>query len=346
MMFPDDFQDPDDHLWDQAERAAVEAWDWYEKGQMQQAMEKLAEALELNPANGACYFNMGLTLDAMERYEEAIGYYTRAREIGGEDVEILNALAVDFTRTCEYERALTLFEKIETMDPTYEPGYCNRIITYTELEQHEKAEQMFYLAQQIHADCPICFYNIGNSLFSRGQYDRAVWCWERTAALDPQHPQIHYRIAQACWAAGRKEQATEAFLKELRGDPGNVEVLLDFGIFLLETGRIESAGEKFNRILELDPEFAPAFFYKGETLLHLEREGEAECCYRQAVETDRKLKGPRFRLAQLCARSGRTEEAIRYLNLEIAADPDDPDVLLAMAWTGAQLGQLESACRC
>lgn len=53
------------------------------------------------------------------------------------------------------------------MDPEFEPSYCNRIITYAEMGQHDMAEQMFYLAQQIDEECPLCYYNIGNSLASR-----------------------------------------------------------------------------------------------------------------------------------------------------------------------------------
>lgn len=345
MLNKDPFPDPDEHPWNQADMIACEAFELYEKGQMQEALDKLTEAIGLNPSYGAWYFNKGLTLDALERYEEAIECYLRAMELGGEDVEILNSLAVDYTRTCQYDLALETFEKIEVMEPGYEPCYCNRIITYTELEQYDKAEEMFYLAQQIEPDCPICFYNIGNAMFSQGRYERAIWCWKRTAQLDENHPQIFYRIAQACWAAGRLEEAREYFLKEIRREPGNLEVILDFGIFLLQKGEIESAKEKFNRLLELEPEYAPAWFYKGELALNLGRCEEAVECYQRALGADRKLKGPRFRLAQLAADS-EPEKAVHYLHQELSTDLDEPDVLLAMGWLCARLGQHETACRC
>ena len=45
---------------------------------------------------------------------------------------------------------------IQELDPKFEPCYCNRIITYAEMGQHDTAEQMFYLAQQLTAKCPNC----------------------------------------------------------------------------------------------------------------------------------------------------------------------------------------------
>ena len=97
-------------------------------------------------------------------------------ELNPDDLEILNSLAVDYTRGGFYDRALGLFEHIQQLDPDYEPSYCNRIITYTEMERHDKAEEMFYLAQQIKPDCALCFYNIGNNLFVRGEYEKTLCC--------------------------------------------------------------------------------------------------------------------------------------------------------------------------
>ena len=61
MMDSHEFPDPNDHHWDQADRIACEAWEHYEKGQMQQALEKLTEAIDLNPAHGSWYFNTALS---------------------------------------------------------------------------------------------------------------------------------------------------------------------------------------------------------------------------------------------------------------------------------------------
>ena len=346
MIEPMDFDYSDDHSWDQAGRIACEAYELYEKGQMLEAFEKMLQAIDLNPSCGSWHFNMGLTLDAMERYEEAIECYERALELCGEDVEILNSLAVDCTRTCQYDRALEIFGKIQAIDPNYEPCYCNRIITYTEMDQHEKAEHMFYLAQQLNQDCPICFYNIGNSLFSRGIYDRAIWCWEKTAELDPNHPQIGHRIAQACWASGKTEMALEYFLKEVRRDPGCIEVIFDFGLFLLDIEDWAGGLEKFNRIIELNETFGPAWFYRGEVMLHRGDVLEAEKDYKQAIKLDSKLPGPHFRLAQSAYQDNAYQKALENLHKEFDLRPDDPDVLRSIGWMFAQLGELDSACKC
>ncbi|HEV56643.1 MAG TPA: tetratricopeptide repeat protein [Phycisphaerales bacterium] len=333
-------------FWDQADQAAGLAFEMYESGELDMALTQIQEAIDINPANAAWHFNKGLTLDALERFEEAVEAYLAALEIAPDDPEILNSLAVDYTRTGRYDKALAVFEHIQQIDPTFEPCYCNRIITYTEIDQHDKAEEMFYLAQQINPDCPICFYNIGNSLFSRGQFDRAIWCWKRTAMLEPTHPQINYRIAQAYWAANQPTDAEQYFLEELRTNPGDTDVILDFGLFLLRRGRYDAAREKFHRIRELAPDAAPPLFYLGEIERALGHADKAEDYYRSALTKSDILPGPRFRLAEMAAAQGRRDAAFEHLRAEYDLDITDIDVLMRMGALFLQLDHPEFATDC
>jgi len=332
--------------YDRAERNARKAFELYEDGKMTQALTQLDRALEINPTNSAWHFNRGLTLDAISRFEEAISEYETSLQLSPDDLEVLNALAVDYTRTGLYDRALSTFEYIEQLDQKFEPCYCNRIITYTEMGQHDLAEQMFYLAQQIDADCPLCYYNIGNSLFARGQFKKAVRCWIRTAELEPMHPQIHYRIAQAFWSDGERDLAREHFLAELRANPGDIEVIMDFALFLLELGEIESAQEKFHRILEFNPEFAPALFYLGELSFDRGDVEKAVELFQQAMQNDATLPGPHYRLAQHALACHRTGDARACLLTELDLDVDDSNTLMSMGSMFLTLGDPDHATQC
>ncbi|MFH1614174.1 MAG: tetratricopeptide repeat protein [Planctomycetota bacterium] len=340
------FEDDEYGCWDNAEQKAQTAFELYEAGQLGQALENLEEAIKINPTNSSWHFNKALTLDALDRFDEAIEEYKLALELEGDDLEILNCLAVDYTRTGFYDLSLEIFERIEQLDPSFEPCYCNRIITYTEIEEHDKAEEMFYIAQQINEDCPLCYYNIGNSLFSRGEYKKAIWCWGRTAMLEPNHPQINYRIAQAYWADENIENAREYFLAELRKNPSDVDTTLDYGVFLLEQGEISSAQEKFNRLLEFSPEFAPAFNYLGEIALNCGKYKLAQELYSKAIEKNKDLVGPRYRLAQCALASGDINTAKELLLSEVKLEPASCDALLSMGSMFLKMDEIEAAVHC
>ena len=209
--------------WNDAEQRVERAQELFEQHRWQEALDELRMATSINPYNGGWFFNTGLTLDEMERYEEAIDAYRRALEIDADDVQSLNHLGVDQQRVGQYEPALRTFERIEQVDPSFEPCYCNRIATYNELGDHDKAEEMFYLARLYREHCPLCYYNIGCSLYERGLYDRAIYCWRRTLDLDDGHQDVEVRIAAAHWKKGELEVARQHFLAGLRRGRGKTD---------------------------------------------------------------------------------------------------------------------------
>ena len=340
------FEDTTFGSYDKAERRAHKAHELYENGKVSQALLVLEEAIQINPSNGTWHFDKALGLDTINRFEDAITEYEIALQLTPNDLEILNSLAVDYTRTGQYDRAVETFEYIQELDSTFEPCYCNRIIAYTEMDQHDLAEQMFYLAQQLNPNCALCYYNIGNNLFVRGLYKKAIHCWQKTVQLEPTHPQINYRIAQAYWSDGDSAKAREYFLAELRVNPGDIDVILDFGLFLLQTGDIEPAREKFNRILELDPGFAPALFYLGEIAFNNNDYEKAAELFRQALQKDGSLTGPHYRLAQCELMKGHNDDAKNHLLFELELAPEDGAPLVSMGSMFLTIGELDLATDC
>jgi tetratricopeptide (TPR) repeat protein len=332
--------------WSDAEQRAEMAHEMYEHGRWPDALREIDAALQINPHQSDWFFNKGLTLDTLSRYHEAIETYKQVHELQPDDTEALNCLAIDYTRVGEYDLALETFEKIEKIDPDFEPAYCNRIITYAELGRHEKAEEMFYLARQLKEHCPICYYNMGNSLFSRKLYDRAIWCWQQTRNLDPQHPHINYRIAQACWAKGDTAQAREHFFTELRLNPGDLDVLLDAGILLLEMNDLDSAREKFHRLIEIDSQQSQAHHYLGELYLHEQKIPQALECFNRALSLDPQLHGSNYRLGECHLLLGQLANAREHLLAELALSPDQSDVLIDLGCLLQDVGQTTEAMYC
>jgi tetratricopeptide (TPR) repeat protein len=319
--------------WMDAETRVERAHDLYEKGRWAEAAAELQAAIAINPYNPSWHFNLGLTLEALEEYERACKAYRAALELLPNDIETLNCLGVNLTRLGQYAEALQCFTRIEKIDPAYEPAFCNRIVTYAEMGQHEEAEVMFYLAQQIKEDCPLCYYNIGNSLYARRLYDRAIFCWLKTIRLDPKHPHANVRIAETYWAKGDLASARKYYEAELHVSPADADVLVDFGELLGDLGQWDQAEDKFRRALELAADNPSAHFCLGELAIRRGQPAIAETHFRQVLQLDKDFAGIHARLAQALIRQGHIQEASKHLLVEIRRSADDPAML-------QELGQL------
>ncbi len=330
--------------WFEAEQRVERAYQLAESRQWGEALSELDAALDINPTNGAWQAQRGYLLDQLERFEDAIDAYRAAMSLDPGEVEVLVALGVDLTRLGRSTEAVEVLADAARLAPDLEPAYCYRILAHTDLGEHEQAEEMFYLAQQITEECPHCFFHMGGSLATRGLYDRAIYCWGRTLDIDPLYPGVRHAIAEAYREQNNPDRAREYYLAELRQDPGNVDLLFDMAELELEAGQPAKSAAKLRQIVELDPDFGQAHFALGEVLLELDEAHEALECLRTAADLDPEIPRLHLRIGQALMQVSEFSDAVRHLAAAALEEPEDESVLLAWGNCLLRLGRgLEAA---
>lgn len=313
--------------WSDAEGHVERAHEAFEAGRWEEAESELRRALAINPYRAEWHFNLGLTLEAAGRFDDAFSAFKDAHELEDDDPQVLMAMGLNLLRVDKAREALAFFEKVSKLDNEYMPGLVYRIEAHARLGEHEQAEVVYYLAQQINPDDAGLYAAMADSLLSRGLYDRAVWCLREAAHHDPRLPRVHARLAEAYAATGRLERARQLYLKELRQAPGDLDTLLDLGCLLVEMNRLQDASEKFRRVLEMEPDNPHAHFYLGELA---EKQGLAEQAadqYRIVLRLEPDYGSARRRLAMLLVRRNQEGDAAAardLLNEEFAAFRADP----------------------
>src|SRR5205823_3390663 len=262
------------------------------------------------------------------------------------DLQAMNHLGVDLHRVGNFDEALGTFERIEQLDASFEPAYCNRIITFSELGDHQQAEEMFYLARLYKEHCPHCYYYMGCSLATRGLYDKAIYCWKRTLDLQGTHPQVHVRIAEALRRKGELDQARRYYLTGLRQQPGNTSALLDLSDLLIEMRRLDEAGEKIRRAIELAPENPAGYYTFGRWLLRCNREDEAVTALKRALVLDPTWPGAHLHLAQAYLRKDDLVQTKQHLRAELMLRPEDPQTLMDLSNLLMDVGDLRALIAC
>jgi tetratricopeptide (TPR) repeat protein len=320
------------HDWLEAEAAAEKAQQFFEAGQWDQALAALDLALSVNPQQSDWHYGKGMTLDAMQRYDEAAQAFEQVVKIRGELPEVMLPLGVDLVRSGQAQRGVEVLERVLELNPEAHAARCHLILAYARLDDHDKAEETFYLAQQMHDEaCPQCYDHIAQSLLARGELDRAAWCWNKVRELDARYPGIHVNLGRVAWHQGRFEQAREHYVRQLREEPGDVEALLDCGRLLRAMGLPAEAGEKFRRIVELDPTVAEAHYQLGELALRSGHLDAAAGEFEMASRLDPERPGVRLSLAAVAVQRGREDEALRHLIAELEIEGQTGQQVLDIA---------------
>ncbi|MBB6428678.1 tetratricopeptide repeat protein [Algisphaera agarilytica] len=346
--------------WNDAEEHAERAQRFYRAGQWEQALRELREALDQRPDEGEWLFGLGLTLDALQRYDEAAEAFEKALQHRGEDVPGLLHLGVDLIRAGQPKRAIKTLERVNQLDANAELGYVHRILAYTLLDRHDDAELMFYLARQ-HAPEPtssnpsesepqsasqddgLPFYDsdletqsiaydyLAQSLLSRGEYDRAAWCWHEALQLDPAHPDANRSLAILHQQRGQTERARLHYQRQLRLDPDDADTLLDFADMLFETDRLAEAGEKYRRALECDGTLAIAQQRLGDLALINSHYAAAIDRYERARQLDPDLPGVHLGLATAAHQRGDDERARLWVAEELEREGQNAQQVIDLA---------------
>ncbi len=285
--------------WHEAEQQVERAHEYYEAGRWDEAEAALRMAIAVNPYQPEWQFNLGLTLEAAGRLEDAVEAFRSCFELSEEgdpqSAMILGSTLIELDRS---EEAIPWLEKCLELAPSNVDAHVHLIDAFALLGRHEEAEVHFYMAVQLQPECAPAHAALAESLLDRQEYDRAVWCLREAARIDPQLPRVHARLAKACAETGRLERARQLYLRELRRSPGDVDTIVDLGRLLMDMNRLTEAGEKLRRALEIEPDHTEAHMSLGELAQML---GDRELARRHfdvVVRLDATYAGARRRLAE------------------------------------------------
>jgi tetratricopeptide (TPR) repeat protein len=339
--------------WMDAEGHVERAHQFFETGRWADAESALREALAINPERAEWHFNLGLTLEAAGRFEDAAKALVDCHQLSQDDPQVLILIGVNLLRANKPREAIPYLENAERLDGHNAASFVNRVDAYQRLGDHEQAEVMFYMAQQCDPKNPDAYVFLADSLLARAMHEKAVWCLREAANLDADLPGIHARLAEAYAATGRYERARQLFLRELRNDPGDIATLLDLGCLLVSMNRFAEAGEKFRRVLEMETDHPEAHFYLADLA---ERTGQADAALEQfgvVLRLDPAFAAARRRMAALLllrAAPNDGEAARELLHQELDdfkqhADRFAPEELNDLGRTLLQAGMLPEARR-
>lgn len=338
--------------WQDAEEHAQQAHRYFRAGQWQRALDELNEALEQRPDQGEWHFGLGLTLDALHRYDEAATAFAKAVAFGGEEPAALLHLGVDQIRSGQAGAAIETLERLNQLEPLCEMGYVHRVLACAQAGRHDEAEVMFYLARDVaeNADrddaSPAALAGAGGpegraaahdhlaqSLLLRrpADPDRAVWCWQEALRHDARHPTAGRHLARTLQKRGQTERAAGCFAAHLDERPDDTATRLEYADLLLETGQRGRAGDQYRRVLRAEPTLAAAHQRLGELALASGHPAAARDRFRRAQELEPRRPGVRLGLARAEWMRGRRDRARTLLHGELRCRGHAPAQLIGVA---------------
>jgi len=335
--------------WTRDKRKAAD--EWVKKGSRAATPEEAChcydKAVEIDPNNVAAWYNKGLVLDCLNRYDEAIQCYDRVIKINLNYANAWIAKGLALGALNRYDEAIKYYEKAIEIEP-YKAGAWNwKGDAFRCLNQYDEAIRCYEKAIEIEPDYAIAWRSKGDVLRSLNRCDEAIRCYDRILELDPTDAVAWEEIGLALLNLGRYDKAIRCYNRALELDPKNAVVWHNKGFAHQKSpGGDNEAIRCYDRALELDSTDAVAWSNKGSVLLGLRCFDEAIQCCGRALELDPTDAVAWSNKGRALLLLSRYDDAIRCYDKALEIDLYDDDAWYHKGCALHNLGQYEEAIRC
>ncbi len=161
--------------------------------------------------------------------QKAIDEFKLALELGPNNVNVHNSLGVCYGLQSHYDLAIAAFLKAIAIDPGEYMALHNLGLVHLLIEQWDRALEYFLEAYKINGNNFEVAFQTGKLYLKTGNFKKCRPYLERAAELDPESGQV-YRYLGDCYAAGHMpEAAISAYKKAIKHNPHDASAMSALG---------------------------------------------------------------------------------------------------------------------
>lgn len=268
------------------------------------------------------YIDRGLDSEEEGNFATAILYYDSALMLND-----MNAIAYYNRGVCNsalkrYGSALVDYNKAISIDSTIADAYYNRGLVYDAMDNPVLALADMEIYTQMHPDDTLGYLAFSDLLFKQGEYSRAIAANQRAINAGLTRKAIalknqgvcYYKLGTNSMAEYLLSQAIiespsfdEAYLERARvrvemelykdayddiytyiqKHPNEVDAISIISLCNFNLKKYEDALINYNQLIDLQPDNGNWYFEKGNCLIKLKRDSEAEESYTTALKTSK-----------------------------------------------------------
>ncbi len=257
---------------------------WYfEKDQLQEAIDNYEKALALKPTSYKAYNNLGMIFNRLGRKQEAIDSYKKALAIKPDYALGHNNVAVIYKELGQYDQAITYYRQALVLQPEFFEVYVNLAQLYRLLGQSEEAISTYQKAAALRPNNAELVNDIGLTCQGLGRFEEAIAYYRQALAVKPRFAEAHANLGVAYKELGNMPEAIAAFRKAVDCNPELVEAYVNLGYLLAGQGEQQEAIQMYNRALILKPDNEIPHYALGIVYFDLGRDEEAIAALQQAL---------------------------------------------------------------
>ncbi|WP_411030729.1 tetratricopeptide repeat protein [Spongiimicrobium sp. 3-5] len=208
-----------------------------------QAIFYYQKATQENPKDPVFFRNLAGSHVANGNDNDAVEAYSFALGIDTNNANTFNDLGCCYTRLNIFDKAVVVFERAMTIDPTN--TFYKQNLDYAKAQNQLSPEQI-----GAHKEANDLNQK-GTDFFSQSKYQEALEYYQRAVALNPTDAIITFNLGNALFNLGRHEECIPKIKRALELDPTNTSALNLLGNAYTQIKHYKEAIDAFEQALAL-----------------------------------------------------------------------------------------------
>lgn len=205
-------------------------------GKAAAAQVLLSKALKLNPGAAPVLANLGRTLAALNRDDEALATVDKALALAPDSFDAVNIRGNVLLKLNRAAEAVAAFERVLVLEPRFLGARANLGNALVQLGRFDEALAQYDTLLAIHPGNPEVLVNRGSALASLGRLDEALAAYDGALALRADYAKARIGRGAVLAALNRHQDALQDYGTVLAADKSNADVQHNEGLSLLTLG--------------------------------------------------------------------------------------------------------------
>ena len=222
----------------------------------------LDTALGGNPEGTRGMVCRGILLEMLDRYGDALWWYTEALKSCSKDVFLLLRTSNVLIMLRDGAKAIKYLNRVLKMESSNNTAISMKGSALSVQGKHEEAVRYYDLALDINPHDTITLHNKGRDMAIMGYHGDAVKQYKNALEKNPRDAYTLHDLGVSLVELKRFDEAIESYNKSLSLNPRHTITIINVGLTLELLGRHQDAIVYFDRALEVDPNSEIAIYHK------------------------------------------------------------------------------------